>query len=226
MKKISFSILMLLFYQGCVWAAEMSPELLELSERWAILKFETALDQRREPLHALADEMEAVVSEQPGNPAAMVWHAVVLSTLAKDSSNMSGLALAKQAKRLLEQAESIEPTILDGTLYTVLGSLYYQVPGYPLGFGDDEKAEQHLLKALDVNPENIDANFYYAEFLLHEKRLQPAITAFEKVLALPIRANNRVADAGLKRAAEAALSTAKKQLQLKYDNQPGFPHSF
>ncbi|MEW8206746.1 MAG: hypothetical protein AB2746_11535 [Candidatus Thiodiazotropha taylori] len=95
-----------------------------------------------------------------------------------------------------------------------------------MGFGDDEKAEQHLLKALDVNPENIDANFYYAEFLLHEKRLQPAITAFEKVLALPIRANNRVADAGLKRAAEAALSTAKKQLQLKYDNQPGFPHSF
>ncbi|MEW8206747.1 MAG: hypothetical protein AB2746_11540 [Candidatus Thiodiazotropha taylori] len=111
----------------------MSPELLELSERWAILKFETALDQRREPLHALAAEMEAVVSEQPGNPAAMVWHAVVLSTLAKDSSNMSGLALAKQAKRLLEEAESIEPTILDGTLYTVLGEPLLPGAGISIG---------------------------------------------------------------------------------------------
>lgn len=226
MKKLSVCILLFLFYQSSIWATEMSPALLEMSERWAILKFDTELDQRREPLQALAAEMDQMVNEQPGNPAAMVWHAVVLSTLAKDSGNMTGLGLAKQAKRLLEQAESIDPTVLDGTLYTVLGSLYYQVPGYPLGFGDDEKAEQHLLKALGVNSDNIDANFYYAEFLLQEKRYQPAIKVFEKVLTLPIRANNRVADAGLKRAAKAALSKAKKQLQLKDVNQPGFPHVF
>ncbi len=219
-------ICMLLFYQSSMWATEMSPALLEMSERWAVLKFDTERDQRRKPLQALAIEMDQMVNEQPGNPAAMVWHAVVLSTLAKDSGNMTGLGLAKQAKRLLEQAESIDSTVLDGALYTVLGSLYYQVPGFPLGFGDAEKAERHLLKALDVNPDSIDANFYYAEFLLQEKRYQLAIKAFEKVLTLPVRANSRVADAGLQRAAIAGLSTAKKQLQSKHVSQPDFPYVF
>ncbi|MEJ2619401.1 MAG: TRAP transporter TatT component family protein [Candidatus Thiodiazotropha sp.] len=204
----------------------MSPALLEISERWAILKFDTVPDQRREPLKTLAEDISHIVSEQPDNPVALVWHAVVLSTLAKESGDMAGLRLAKQAKRLLEQAESIDPGVLDGSIYTVLGSLYYQVPGYPLGFGDDEKAEQHLLKALQVNPENIDANFYYGKFLLQEERYQSAIMAFEKVLALPIRVENRVADTGLKRLAEAALSTAKERLQAKPVEQPGFPHSF
>jgi tetratricopeptide (TPR) repeat protein len=205
----------------------MSPTLLEMSERWAILKFNTELEQRREPLQELAVEIDQLVNESPDDPAAMVWHAVVLSTLAKDSNNIAGLSLAKQAKRLLEQAESMNPSVLDGSIYTILGSLYYQVPGYPLGFGDTEKAEQHLLRALDVNPDNIDANYYYGEFLLQEKRYQLAITAFEKVLALPIRTHSQVADTGLKKAAESALSTAKKQLELKdVSHHPSFPHTF
>jgi tetratricopeptide (TPR) repeat protein len=226
MKKICLGILLLLFYQSNICSAEMSPALLEMSERWAILKFNTEPDQRLEPLKILAEEIDQVVNQQPDNPAALVWHAVVLSTLAKQSSDMAGLRLAKQAKRLLEQAELLDPGVLDGTIYTVLGSLYYQVPGYPLGFGDDEKAEQHLLKALAINPENIDANFYYGEFLLQEKRYQSAIMAFEKVMALPIRVKNQIADAGLKRIAEEALSTAKQRLQAKPENQPDFPHAF
>jgi tetratricopeptide (TPR) repeat protein len=226
MKKICLGILLFLFYQSIVHSAEMSPVLLEMSERWATLKFNTEPGERREPLKTLAEEIGHVASEQPNNPVALVWHAVVLSTLAKESSDIAGLRMAKQAKHLLEQAESIDPGVLDGTIYTVLGSLYYQVPGYPLGFGDDEKAEQHLLKALKINPDNIDANFYYGEFLLQEKRYQSAIMAFEKVLTLPIRVKNRVADTGLKKVAEEALSTAKARLQTKPENQPDFPHSF
>ena len=35
-----------------------------------------------------------------------------------------------------------------GSAYTSLGTLYFKVPGWPVGFGDEEKAEELLRKAL------------------------------------------------------------------------------
>ncbi|QTG98208.1 tetratricopeptide repeat protein, partial [Vibrio furnissii] len=62
------------------------------------------------------------------------------------------LSLVKEAKVLLEQVIETAPETLDGSAYTSLGSLYYQVPGWPIGFGDDDKAEAMLQKALEINP--------------------------------------------------------------------------
>ncbi len=39
----------------------------------------------------------------------------------------------KEARASLEAALKIAPEALDGSAYTSLGSLYYQVPGWPLG---------------------------------------------------------------------------------------------
>lgn len=52
----------------------------------------------------------------------------------------------KEAKVLLEQVIEKAPETLDGSAYTSLGSLYYQVPGWPIGFGDDDKAEKCCIK--------------------------------------------------------------------------------
>ena len=41
-------------------------------------------------------------------------------------------------------ALAIDPKALAGSAYTSLGSLYYQVPGWPIGFGDDKKAREML----------------------------------------------------------------------------------
>jgi len=46
-----------------------------------------------------------------------------------------------------------------------LGTLYAKVPGWPVGFGDERKAEALLLKALQINPNGIDPNYFYGEFL-------------------------------------------------------------
>jgi hypothetical protein len=56
---------------------------------------------------------------------------------------------------------AIDPRALQGSAYTSLGSLYYQVPGWPIGFGDDKRAEAMLLKALEINPDGIDPNYFY-----------------------------------------------------------------
>ena len=48
---------------------------------------------------------------------------------------------------------------MDGAAYTSLGALYYQVPGWPLGFGDDAAARTMLRKGLAIDPDGIDANY-------------------------------------------------------------------
>ncbi len=47
----------------------------------------------------------------------------------------------------MDQSISIDGSVLQGSAYTSLGTLYYQVPGWPIGFGDDEKAEELLEQA-------------------------------------------------------------------------------
>ncbi len=58
-----------------------------------------------------------------------------------------------------------DPDALHGSIYTSLGTLYAQVPGWPLGFGDNDNAKAYFNKALEVNPAGIDPNYFYAQFL-------------------------------------------------------------
>ena len=49
--------------------------------------------------------------------------------LCRARGGLGALSLVKDAKKALEQALEIDPRALDGSAYTSLGSLYYQVPG-------------------------------------------------------------------------------------------------
>jgi tetratricopeptide (TPR) repeat protein len=210
--RICLTIILLFLLQGEGFAGKLSQELLGVSQRWARLKYAHELDHRLDDLEKLASETSRLVEDQPSNVKRLIWHGIVLSTLAKERGGIDGLTLAKQAKRVLEEAEAIDPSALGGSIYIILGSLYYQVPGYPVGFGNKEKAERYLLKALDISPERLDANFYYGEFLLRNRQFQAAIEVFEKVLALPSREITQVVDEGIKRDAQASLIKAKTGL--------------
>lgn len=207
------SIIMILICDLSI-AEEMSSELVNLSERWAKIKYHVEQNQRVEALEVLSTDVESLVKSRPGEAPPMVWQAVVLSTIAEEKGGIIGLSMVKRAKRLLEQTELIDPLVLDGSIYTLLGSLYYQVPGYPIGFGNLEKAEEYLLKALEISPDGVDSNYFYGDFLLQNNQYRSAIKAFEKALNAPPRVSRPLADAGRKKDVEVALSMAKKQLQL------------
>ena len=48
---------------------------------------------------------------------------------------MGALGLVKRARADFEAAIKLDAGALDGAAYTSLGALYYQVPGWPVGFG-------------------------------------------------------------------------------------------
>ena len=70
------------------------------------------------------------------------------------------------------------------------------MPGWPIGFGNDDKAETYLKKALAVNPDGMDPNYFYGDFLMQEKHFDQALAAFQHALAAPPRPNRPIADAG------------------------------
>jgi len=95
--------------------------------------------------------------------------------------------------------------VLGGSAYTSLGSLYYQVPGWPIGFGDDKKAQEYLKKALAVNPDGIDANYFYGDYLFRKGEYAEAARWLNKAMQAPPRPGRKVADEGRRREIDELL---------------------
>lgn len=160
----------------------------------------------------LAGQADALAHQYPARAEPLVWEAIALSTEAGAKGGLGGLALAKEAKAVLERAEHINPAALgDGSVYTSLGSLYAQVPGFPVGFGDPAKARAYLLKGLAANPTGIDANYFYADYLFRQGQYAGAVKALEKSLAAPARPGREIADHGRRAEAQALLTRARQK---------------
>jgi hypothetical protein len=46
--------------------------------------------------------------------------------------------------------------------------LYDRVPGWPIGFGDSDNAEQSLKQALPLNPTGIDSLYFWGDHLYRQ----------------------------------------------------------
>lgn len=91
---------------------------------------------------------------------------------------------------------AVKPDTLHGSAYTSLGSLYYKAPAWPISFGDNKKAESNLKQAITLNPDGIDPNFFYGEFLFEQGQMSKAKTVLQHALQAAPRLGREVADAG------------------------------
>jgi tetratricopeptide (TPR) repeat protein len=168
----------------------------ELQQGWAVANYELDGDPQAARFEALITEAEAAVAAKPGDPELLIWEAILKSTYAGKAGGLSALSLAKGARSALEKAMTIDDMAMQGSAYTSLGALYYQVPGWPIAFGSDKKARKMLEKAVQLNPTGIDSNYFYGDFLLQQKEYDAARVAFEKALAAPDRPGRTLADSG------------------------------
>lgn len=187
-------------------------QLHALQERWAEIKYQLPEAAQEKAFAALSAQAQQAVAAEPQAAELQIWHGIILSTYAGAKGGLGALGLVKQAKASLEQGLALDPKALSGSAYTSLGSLYYQVPGWPVGFGDDDKAEAMLKQALAINPDGIDPNYFYADYLFQAKRYSEAKAALEKALQAPPRPDRTSADAGRKQEIQALLSKVKAKL--------------
>lgn len=208
---VSFFILFFCF-MSLAARAEISAAALDLQQQWDKANFASAdKKQKAAALKSLAETARSAATQNPADAEVQIWSGIVLSTYAGEAG-MSALSLVKEAKGLFEKAIALKPDALQGAAYTSLGSLYYQVPGWPISFGDEDKAEELLKKGLALDPEGMDANYFYADYLLQQKHYAEAAPHFEKVLQASARPGREIADQGRKAQATDALARIHKKL--------------
>ena len=198
---------------GAADDAAFNAELLSIQQAWAKVNYETpAGDAREEAFDALEKRAEQFTKQNPGRAEALIWEGIIESSYAGAKGGLGALGLAKEARGNLEAALKINPNALDGSAYTSLGTLYYKVPGFPLGFGDHNKARELLKKALALNPNGIDPNYFYGEFLYEQHEYAQALQYLDKAAKAPPRPGREVADKG--RHAEIAALQAKVKAKM------------
>ena len=165
--------------------------------------------QRAARFEALSKQAHELTAQFSGRAEPHIWEGIVLSSWAGAKGGLGALGLAKQAKAEYETAIAIDSKALGGSALNSLGVLYYKVPGWPVGFGDNKKAEALLKQALAVNPDGIDANYFYADYLMYRNRKAEAIPYLEKALKAPPRPGRETADEGRRAEARALLDQAR-----------------
>ena len=207
MNKILLSLLALL--PALAPAAPVDDAVAELQRDWEVIRYQTPASEREKRFEALAAKAHQVSAGFADRSEPLVWEGIIVSSWAGEKGGLGALSLVKQAKGLYEQAIRIDPKALDGSAYNSLGVLYYKVPGWPLGFGDKDKAKDLLQKALAINPQGIDPNFFYAEYLVETKQSEQATTYLERALQAPPRPGRQIADTGRREEIRALLAKIK-----------------
>lgn len=184
----------------------------ELQHGWAIANYELPDKQQIQALETLIEKGEMWLNTHPNDAEVMVWTGIVTSSLAGAKGGLGALGLAKLAKSHLERAIEINPSVLNGSAYTSLGVLYNNVPSWPIGFGDKKKANKNLSLALKINPTGIDANYFYANYLIKKKKYIQAKLYLDIALQASPRPNRTLADAGRRKEIQQALDKIQKRL--------------
>ena len=205
----------LALFSAEVAADEVDEAVRGLQAEWGIANYRTSDDNKEAAFKALSEKAGALTAKYPQRAEPKIWEAIIRAGYAGAMGGVSSMFNAmpqmEMGRELLLEAEKIDATVMNGSVYTTLGSFYYMVPGGFVGFGDDEKALTYLTKALEVAPDDMDANYFTGDYWLEEKKYKRAIPYFEKVLALPDVEGRPIYSEGRKAEAAAKLAKARKK---------------
>ena len=112
--------------------AGVDEDVRALQNEWAQIKYARPAGEQEKALASLTKSADAVRDKYAGRAEPQIWYGIIAGSYAGARGGLGALGLAKDAKKAFEQALEIDPKALDGSAYTSLGSLYYQVPGWPI----------------------------------------------------------------------------------------------
>ncbi|MVW87636.1 tetratricopeptide repeat protein [Pseudomonas sp. PB101] len=213
MKKIIACLLLGALSQSA-WALDAADQqrLNGIQQSWAHIQYELPEGQRTAAFEKLAAQASSFKQERQTVAEAWIWSGIVTSSWAGAQGGLGALSKVKDAKADLEKALALDPKALQGSAYTSLGALYDRVPGWPIGFGDSDKAEQLLKMALQMNPNGIDSLYFWGDHLYRQKRYGEARAALQKALLAAPRPGRESADAGRRKEIETLLVDVNQKL--------------
>lgn len=181
-------------------------ELAQIQQRWETATTSTPEDQREAVLSDLISEVDQLVQANPNVSDLLVWDGIIQASLAREKGGLGALDNAKAARRALERAIALDSNGMDGSAYVTLGALYDRAPGWPVAFGDDDKAGEMFQHALAIRPDGIDVNYYYAAYLADEGRDAEAREYAQKALNATPRSGRETSDRALQQQAQELIN--------------------
>lgn len=191
----------------------LNASLAHLEHQWAHIKYEVKdSDAQYEAYKALAAEAAILVRQNPTVAEPLIWDGIIVSTEAGVAGPFDALGLAKDARDMFVKAGKIDDRALHGAVPISLGSLYYLVPGFPVGFGNDDKARRFLEQGVSIDPDGLDANYFYGDFLYRQGEYTQARKVLAHALAAPANPDRPVWDAGRRQEIKDALAKTEQKL--------------
>ncbi len=206
------TLLLALLFLSFLTQAQMTDEIKSIQSQWAQINYQSAEDDKEEAFEKLAKTATQYVANNPKNVHALVWEGIIYSTYAGVAGTFSAGKLAKHAKKSFEKAIKTDGNLLNGSAYTSLGVLYFKVPGWPLSFGSDKKAVKNLKKGLKINPNGIDSNYFYADYLVEDGDYKQAKEYLLKAQKAAPRPTRPVADEGRQGEIKQLLNKVNEEL--------------
>jgi len=208
--KILFFVVFLLL-SNISYAESFNNALDRIESEWAIAYYNTPKAQQADAYAQLLTKTIALAQQHPGAAEPLFWQALVKASYAAHLDAFSALNAIKESRDLLTKVITINPIAMNGSAHVTLGTLYHMAPKWPIAFGDDDEAQKLLEAALVINPNGIDCNYFYGEFLLQRNNLKAASQYFERAIAAPTRKEQAFADNQLKIEAKLALQNTKER---------------
>jgi tetratricopeptide (TPR) repeat protein len=191
----------------------LAAPLRQLEVKWETIKFTVPEgDRQTRQMDALGAEADALAAKFPDRVEALIWDGILTSERASMASAFSALSLANRARDTLERAYRMNPTALDAGAPTSLGVLYYRVPGFPIGFGDNAKARKLLEQAIAAAPDGLDAWYFYGDFLMSRGEYARARDAFLHALSIPTHTDRPLWDENRRLVIKEKLDDIKAKL--------------
>lgn len=141
---------------------------------------------------------EKAIKKYPKNTKILLWFIANYSKYGEAQGVVASAknGLADNIKTYAEQLLALDPKFADGAAYKLLGVINYKVPKIPLiiSWPSKEKAEEYLIKALKENSKSVSNLYYYAEFLVEEKRETEAKVLLNKIVKTTPRTSYLIED--------------------------------
>jgi tetratricopeptide (TPR) repeat protein len=193
-----------------IWDTELRAKPAAFDAAWKLARVcywlggHAAAGERRRYIEKGIAAAQQAARLQPSQPEGHFWTAATMGSFAEAFGLRAGLKYRKPIREELETVLRIDPAFMDGSADRALGRYYFKVPS--LFGGSNARAEQHLRRSLEYNPQSTVSHYFLAELLIDLKRTSEAKVELQRVIDAPWNADWAPEDTDYKRKASALLA--------------------